>query len=211
MRRTGLRNALVAAGNSGDPTLLRSNRTGVGADFDAGARGFQGFEVGLFVDADAELQRSGAQAPGRTRRIQHGARMTPDPRLIGRRVDFRPHCVAVEPLRRASERLKFLQILSEVFDLMGLCRHRQRPGRLETRIDLVPLECCQIALEVFFRKLLDGLDLTREVVEAVEQSMGQRSIGEATVASRGPFRHGIALQQHDVAIRIVFLRLYGRP
>jgi hypothetical protein len=89
--------------------------------------------------------------------------------------------------------LEILEVLVHVVDLIRRRRDRQRPGPFDVRVDSVPFERLEIAGVVLEAELLESLDLAREVMEPVVQTVRQRGIGEATVSPRGALGHRIGL------------------
>jgi len=67
------------------------------------------------------------------------------------------------------------------------------------------------ATEALRREPLDRRDLVGEPVDAVRQTVRERRVAEAAVATAGPERHRVPLQQEHVAIGPLLLRLDRRP
>jgi hypothetical protein len=101
--------------------------------------------------------------------------------------------------------------LLQMCDLVGLRGDQELAVLLESGVDRVASQRCDESLVVLPRQSFDLLPLIGEVPLGVPETVRQRRVREATVASGRPLPDPIGIDQDDVSIGIVFLRLERCP
>ena len=81
----------------------------------------------------------------------------------------------------------------------------------DSRVNGVPLYGAQEAAIVLPAEGHQGLNLIREMGQSVDDAMGERRIGKATISAGGTFRYPAGLDQNNFPIRIGFLGLERSP
>ena len=119
--------------------------------------------------------------------------------------------IAVEVLGSLRVLLDFPAELLQFFDLVGLRCNEEFTVLLETGVDRVAFERRDKAPVVLPPQPLELFVLAREVPLPVRESVRQRRVREAAVASGRALRDSIGLDQDDVPIGSVFFRLQRCP
>lgn len=131
---------------------------------------------------------------------------------VDRRGDLRLHRRRVgEDLHVVAEPLVQRALLLEPRVLVRRDRRHQLAGELEVAVDPVATHVLHVAGEVLARQPLQQRHLVGEAGQPVLQPVGQRPDAEAAVAAAGPEAHRAALEQDDVARRVVGLGVQRRP